>query len=204
MVALTGLIASWIIFPLIEELIGILWWIVPICILYVLPFGYPRRYFGLRAIPALKVPIVGLVWAVVTVALPLQVSGITFSDPIAQLLFFQRFLFVMALTIAFDIRDGLIDPPALRTIPQLFGDRAARWIAIGMIVVSILISFIINATDPISDRIAFHLLPVPGLLLSAILLHRSDRSRSEMYYGFTIDGLLILVPVLAWIGTLIG
>lgn len=204
MVLITSAIAFIIIYPLIEKLIGILWWIVPICLLYVLPFNYPRRYFGLRAIPALKVPIVGLVWAVVTVIMPERVADDPTSEPIVFLLFVQRLLFVMALTIAFDIRDAAIDPPALRTIPQMFGDHAARWIAIGMIVIAIIISFVLNATDRFSDRTAFHLLPVIGFVLSAILLHRSDRSRSEMYFGFTIDGMLILTPVLAWIGSQIG
>ena len=203
MVAITGSLSIIIIFPLIGKLIGILWWIVPVCLLYVLPFGYPKRYFGLRAIPALKVPIVGLVWSVVTVIMPATAADVQFSDRIVLLLFFQRFLFVMALTIAFDIRDSAIDPPGLRTIPQLFGDRSARWIAIAMIGISGGISIGLAMIDPHSDRIFVHLLPLIGMIISAFLLHRSDRSRSEMYFGFTIDGMLILLPVLAWIGMIL-
>ena len=199
----SGLISVIFILPLIEKLIGILWWIVPICLLYVLPFGYPKRYLGLRAIPALKVPIVGFVWAVVTVAMPLKLSGIAFSDPIASLLFIQRFLFVMALTIAFDIRDSAIDPPGLRTVPQLFGDRSARWIAIGMIAIAGLISIGLSVIDPFSDRIFMHLFPLIGMIISAILVQKADRTKPEIYYGFIIDGMLILVPLLVWIGAMI-
>ncbi len=201
MVAISGSLSIILILPLIGKLIGILWWIVPICLLYVLPFGYPQRYFGLRAIPALKVPIVGLVWAVVTVIMPATAADVHFSDRIVLLLFFQRFLFVMALTIAFDIRDSAIDPPDLRTVPQLFGDRSARWIAIGMIVISALVSIAFSLLDP--DHEYIHLFPLIGMIISAILLHRTDRSRSEMYFGFTIDGMLILLPVLAWFGSML-
>ena len=201
MVVITGSLSIIIILPLIGKLIGILWWIVPICLLYVLPFGYPRHYLGLRAIPALKVPIVGLVWSVVTVIMPSFAADMDLSDPIVVLLFIQRFLFVMALTIAFDIRDSAIDPPGLRTVPQLFGDRSARWIAIGMIVISALVSIAFSLLDP--DHGSVHLFPLIGMIISAILVHHADRNKPEIYYGFTIDGMLILLPVLAWIGSML-
>ncbi len=197
----SGLLSVIFILPLIEKLIGILWWIVPICLLYVLPFGYPKRYLGLRAIPALKVPIVGLVWSVVTVIMPATAADVHFSDRIVLLLFFQRFLFVMALTIAFDIRDVLIDPPRLRTIPQIFGDRGARWIAIGMLVISALVSIAFSLLDP--DHGSVHLSPLIGIFISALLVHHADRMKPEIYFGFTIDGMLILLPVLAWIGSMV-
>ena len=200
MVVISGSLSVIFIFPLIERLIGILWWIVPICLLYVLPFGYPKRYLGLRAIPALKVPIVGLVWAMVTVIMPGSVADDPSSDPISFFLFIQRFLFVMALTIAFDIRDSAIDPPGLRTVPQLFGDHGARWIAIGMIMIATGISIGLAIIDPVPDRMFMHLLPLIGMFFSATLVQHADRSKSEIYYGFIIDGLLILLPLLAWIG----
>ena len=203
LVAISGSLSVIFIFPLIGKLVGILWWIVPICLLYVLPFGYPKRYLGLRAIPALKVPIVGFVWAVVTVTMPSIAVGLEFTEPLAYLLFIQRFLFVMALTIAFDIRDSAIDPPGLRTVPQLFGDRGARWIAIGMIIIAAGISIGLAIIDPVSDRMFMHLLPLIGMFLSAILVHHADRSKPEIYYGFIIDGLLILLPLLAWIGSML-
>ena len=201
MVAISGLLSVIFIFPLIGKLVGILWWIVPICVLYVLPFGYPRRYFGLRAIPALKVPIVGLVWAVVTVVMPGSVADDPSSEPIIFFLFIQRFLFVMALTIAFDIRDSAIDPPGLRTVPQLFGDRGARWIAIGMIIIAASVSISFSLLDP--DHGSVHLLPLIGMIISAILVHFADRSKPEIYYGFIIDGLLIFLPLLAWMGSML-
>lgn len=187
--------------PLIPRLISILWWILPICLLYVVPFGYPNRYFGLRAIPTLKVPLVGLVWAVVTVILPGMAADDPASEPIIFFLFIQRFLFIMALTIAFDIRDSALDPPALRTIPQIFGDHIARWIAIGMVAIAIVISVFLAVIEKIPDRPSMHLLPVIGMLFSTMLVHHSDRTRPEIYFGFFIDGMLILLPLLAWIGS---
>ena len=202
LVILTGGIALLAILPLLGKLLGLLLWVVPICLLYVLPFGYPARHIGLRAIPAMKVPLVGLVWAMVTVCLPLRSAGVPLLEDRSMLLFLQRLLFVMALTIAFDIRDSTHDPPSLRTLPQLFGDHRARWIAIGMIALAGAISVFFSARGP--EPPAMHLWPLFGWLISSVLIHRSHRMMPELYFSFAIDGMLILVPVLAWIGSAIG
>lgn len=200
MVLITAVIAFGAIFPLIDRLIGILWWVVPICLLYVLPFGYPKRYFGLRAVPLLKVPLIGIVWCMITVVLPLRSADPALPDPIASLLMFRSILLIMALTIAFDIRDSKLDPPALRTIPQLLGDRGAKAVAIGMMVICMLIQLALSKIDLAYGTLMFHLFPIAGMVYATVLIGRSDRSKPEVFFGFTIDGMLILIPLLAQLG----
>ncbi len=202
MCSITGLIAFIAIMPLTSQLIGMLWWVVPICILYVLPFGYPERYFGLRAVPALKVPLVGIVWAVVTVAMPLRTIGLELDDPHVPLIFFSRVLLIMALTVAFDIRDAAIDPPGLHTIPQLLGDRGARGLAIAMMLVSAVLLFMLSRGLRPLYILSFFLV-ILGYAIATWLISKADRSRPEIFFGFTIDGMLILIPMLAWLGGMI-
>ena len=71
-----------------------------------------------------------------------------------------------------------------------------------MIALAGAISVFFSARGP--EPPAMHLWPLFGWLISSVLIHRSHRMMPELYFSFAIDGMLILVPVLAWIGSAIG
>ena len=64
------------------------------------------------------------------------------DEPLYYLALFERFLFIFAITIPFDVRDVNYDASDLATIPQYFGINTARWMALLAIFSSELILFV--------------------------------------------------------------
>ena len=90
---------------------------------YVMPFGKGK---SLRAIAKFKLFLIGFCWAGVTVLLPVIENDIALTKDII-IIFLQRFLFVLAITVPFDIRDLNFDSKFLMTLPQMFGvDKVKR------------------------------------------------------------------------------
>lgn len=85
---------------------------------YIIPFSKSRM--NLRSVSSLKLFLISFSWAGTTVLLPLIHHEINFSFN-SWLLFIQRFLLVIALTIPFDLRDVNYDKPEIKTLPQSIG-----------------------------------------------------------------------------------
>lgn len=109
---------------------------------YSTPFGKKgEQLFRLRQIPYLKVFLISLVWAMVTTLLPQIESDIPFDLTNISLIIAERFFFILAITIPFDIRDMSTDKESqLRTIPLKYGKEAAWKIAKTALVLFFLIS----------------------------------------------------------------
>lgn len=75
---------------------------------------------NLRTLSGLKIFIVALVWAGVTVILPLVASK-TVIETAHLLAFLQRLCLVLVLTLPFEIRDIPYDATGLQTFPQQLG-----------------------------------------------------------------------------------
>ncbi len=103
-------------------------------IFYVYPFR--GRFGGLRNLPGLKLFVISTVWAGVTVLFPLWVNELQFGER-AWVVFCQRFLLVLAITIPFDIRDLQLDEPDLATLPQIMGVNQSKILALGALSVLI-------------------------------------------------------------------
>ena len=85
-------------------------------------FMYP---FILRTIPYIKIYLIALVWCLSTVLLTATENNLVISiDVILSLI--SRFLFIVAITIPFDIRDIKFDALTLKTIPMLFGVEMSK------------------------------------------------------------------------------
>ena len=139
---------------------------------------------GLRDLPFIKIFIISAVWAYVLGVFPLLLSGNTLNW---DLVFIDKFCFILAITIPFDIRDLVFDAKEKKTIPMMFGIKGAKLIAI----VALAFSFYLNswyATNLIVLGCFY------GTVLLLILL--SNKKKSELYYSGLIDGLLIFSPLL--------
>ena len=109
-----------------------------VSIIYGLPiYKNGSHLFRLRDVPGLKIFLIAFVWAYVTEGLPALING----EPLYFLALFERFLFIFAITIPFDIRDLNYDASHLATIPQYFGVNNAKWMALFAIFSSELILF---------------------------------------------------------------
>jgi 4-hydroxybenzoate polyprenyltransferase len=165
---------------------------------YSLPiFSKGNQRFGLRNIPGIKSVLIALVWTMSCVLLPIleaeAQNHTVVSVPDTLMLICKRFLFIIALTIPFDIRDLFQDSQSgLKTIPVIFGKEGAylfcQLLLIGYLV--LLFLFRGNGFSPDFFGLAF------TTLLMGWLIFKSKREKDEYYYFFYMDGVLILQYVI--------
>lgn len=94
-------------------------------ILYSILIFCPEKHVsGLRKIPFLKNILIAVVWSAATVVLPVfqSIDKFYFND--IFLIFFERYFFIFALSIPFDIRDMEVDKQSgLKTVPILLNTQ---------------------------------------------------------------------------------
>lgn len=165
---------------------------------YALPiFYYNGKRLSLRNIPGLKLFLIALVWALSSVLLPimeLKNSGqIEISDYHIFILIAKRFLFIMAITIPFDVRDMFQDKVyGLKTIATVFGERKSLIACQLMLISYLVLLFLFRDNGFNNDFFAL----ATTILLSGWLIFKSKWQRNEYYYFFYLDGILILQYVI--------
>lgn len=161
---------------------------------YVFPFfGKKRR---LRDFNQIKIYLVALVWAWVTVVLPVVDSGLYLSWSLIAL-FVERALFVFAITLPFDIRDLRVDGhSSVATIPGVLGIQQSVNLALGLLLLAGLcvgISFYLGLyTLPITLLLLF------SYLLTALFLSRSNPERHDYFFSGLLDGTMVLQGALIY------
>lgn len=151
-----------------------------------LSLAYP---FWLRKIPFIKIFVISFAWTISTMFLLVIENEILITYNISLHLL-SRFLFVFAITIPFDIRDLRYDASKIKTIPLFFGDKKAKLIAI----FGLLICIIIAVFQQFQNNIFSSNFPALILLyfLTLVLVMRSDKKNSDMYFSFWVESLSIL------------
>lgn len=189
-------------FVLLWPLWPLAWkWLVPAIVLaffYITPFTTAGGHgIGLRSIPFLKAFLIAVLWAVVTVAVPLHLDPAGLSSFTIAATAAMRVPLILALAITFDIRDQANDDPGLRTVPLVFGTRGAKAIALFLLACS-------AAFEALFLRgIGYGTAAWPMLLgygYAAVLVVRARPVRDPIYYAFLVDGAMVLIPLLVWIG----
>ncbi len=172
--------------------------------LSVLSFGYSlpmftagNQKFGLRNIPGLKLLLIGITWALSVVLLPIfeaeNISHILISKSDILLLTTERFLFITAMAIPFDIRDLFQDHKlGLKTIPVVFGEKNA-YLLCQILLIGYLILLFLFRNHGFDNN--FFALTITSIL-AGWLIFRSKFKKNEYYYFFYVDGVLILQWVL--------
>ena len=113
-------------------------------LLYTVPF-FPKQK-NLRNWSGIKIYIVALCWAGVTLLLPLQNAGIEpYLD--VYLKFIQRFLLVIVLILIFEIIDLDEDDPHLKTLPQVIGIKNTKIFNIFLLFPFYVIEFLKKSVD---------------------------------------------------------
>jgi hypothetical protein len=152
---------------------------------YMVPLLF-KRGTNLRDMPHLKAYLIALVWAASTVILPATESDILFEERTLQMMA-SNFLFILALTIPFDIRDLPLDEETKKTIPQLLGIKVSKFVSMLLFCLSVFL---------IADEMGLIIALSCSGLIYAILLIFATPGRKELYFSFLIDGVLILHPLL--------
>ena len=148
----------------------------------VIPTG--DRWLRLKDVPGLKVILIAVVWAGATGWLP---AIETLEDPwnarVAQMVG-ARALFIVGITLPFDIRDMDRDARSgIATIPLWLGVDWTRRIAVGCIVA---FGFVSASQTPL----------VVSAVVTAGVVFAADRGRGELYYVAGLDGMMALQWVL--------
>lgn len=156
-----------------------------------------NHHFGLRSIPGAKIFIIAGVWACICVWLPiveLKSEGFIVSGADTFLLVSKRFLFIMAITLPFDIRDLYQDRIfRLKTIPILIGEKNALRLCQALLLIYLLFLFIF--AENINGSI---LALTVTIFLTSILIFNAKIKKNEYYYFLLLDGTLFLQFATVW------
>lgn len=164
-----------------------------------LTFFYGMKFPGLsksfRKIAGLKIFLIAFCFAGITVLVPLIQNEIEVSL-FVWMLFLQRFVFVLLITLPFDIRDVDYDSETLLTIPQYFGIRNAKIIGLTLgVFVLLLESFFCFQNFTIVLVI---------VSMSVVLLFRSGKKQSTYFSSFWVEAIPILWLLLLEINLMFG
>ncbi len=195
-VALFSLIPLFFLISIQSRILLIFLSLISFC--YSMPiFSIGDQKFGLRNIPGLKQFLISLVWTMSTALLPileaqdLHLSTINMRD--TTILIAERFLFIAALSIPFDIRDLFEDKQSgLKTVPVVWGEKRAYLFCQILLAGYVLLLLLFRNNGFNADFWALTL----TVDLTAWLIFKSKWEKNEYYYFFFVDGVLILQYVL--------
>ncbi len=153
-------------------------------------YNLPFSNLGLRAIPFLKLFLIAFVWAGSSIGLLLVVHHDLFAY---KLLFLSVFIFVVGITIPFDIRDTDFDEKELKTIPQVIGIRNSKWLASFGLILSGLFFYL--EFGELNNFVMSWLIMIGFALLLAI---NSNEKKSGFYYSFWMESCSFL-PLLIYL-----
>jgi 4-hydroxybenzoate polyprenyltransferase len=89
-----------------------------------------KTIFRLREVPFIKIFIISIVWSLTSIMLPAVEASVDLKSGNILLMMIERFLFVFAITIPFDIRDMESDGKSgLKTLPLIVGESVSLKLA---------------------------------------------------------------------------
>lgn len=176
---------------------AILWLMLAafLTVIYSFPFShFKMKAFDIRRIPGLKNLLIAFVWTLVTAYIPTRLAAT--EGHLIQLIFtlIERFVFVYALTIPFDLKDIEEDQwQGLRTLPIVLGMTNAKRLSLFLVQIYILIGIIQFILLQEFDQ----LMVVAGTGIATLVVLQSKKlSTLELYYPLWVDGTILLYGVL--------
>ncbi|MCK5700591.1 MAG: hypothetical protein KAI29_05545, partial [Cyclobacteriaceae bacterium] len=135
------------------------------------------------SIPIVKIFLIAYVWSSMSSFLPAVITHEQVFTSQIILVFIAHLLFIISITLPFDIRDFQVDNKnALLTFPQLIGIIPTKLLAIVCLFIFTLI--ISNITQ------TWYILYFS--LFTSVLILNSSVKRKEYYFTFYLDGTIIL------------
>jgi 4-hydroxybenzoate polyprenyltransferase len=178
-----------------KEVLLVLTPIAIITFFYSIPlFKQKNRWFRLRDIPYLKLFLIAAVWSSTTILLPVIHSPIKFANDHVSFMLIERFFFILAITIPFDIRDMQTDQQlGLKTLPHILKPSHSYQLAI----VCVLVFWTISIFHYDDEKYQSILIPISISALSTVYVLSSEKIRTLSYYHYGIlDGTMILQGLL--------
>ena len=166
---------------------------------YVIPFlGFKKsRKLRLRDLNWIKIFLIAIVWAYVTVILPIiEVRSVSWSD---LLIFVERAVFIFMITLPFDIRDLKVDQyNNVKTIPAVYGIPFTMKLVLASLIFLLILASANYLFVPDSP-IYFAAFGLWLSLISTYIFIRISIDKTDDYY-FTglLDGTMWLQFVCVW------
>lgn len=152
-------------------------------IFYYLPLNFKNKGKGLRELPFLKPFWVALTWTYVSTVLPALYMNALNKESLSLTL--SRFLFLLSLTLVFDVKDRETDATrGLKTLAQKMSFNRLRILALFCLGLSAL--FILNLQHTI---LFAWLLSLAATSLALLFMKKKS---GEIYYDLCLDGQLLL------------
>lgn len=169
--------------------------IIPIILsaAYILPILPNNK--RLRDIPYIKIFLIAVCWSLFTCIIPLWT---TIHSSVIAILAVERILFVVAITIPFDIRDQKIDNGQnVQTIATRLGTSNSQLLSITLLLIS---SFILLWCKYYSIISGFYFFPlIITYIISVLLITNADSEKEDTFFTGWIDGLLIIPLIIVMI-----
>ena len=150
---------------------------------YVIPFPWNKsNSITLRGVAFLKLFLIAISYAGITVLFPL----INYSIEVESneiITFIQRFLFIVAITIPFDIRDLNFDNKNLKTLPQVIGIQKSKVVGLFFLMLFLGLEFFKNSTEA-NYRINFII-----ALISLFFLLKATHDQNKYYSAFFVESI---------------
>ncbi|MBK9271758.1 MAG: UbiA family prenyltransferase [Saprospiraceae bacterium] len=199
--AVAGIIVS-----LLLVKIEVFIFVIPLAIvtyLYSFPIKINSHFaFRLRNLPYLKIFLIAWVWSCTTVILPVVFSKSDFTSIQLMSIWIMRFLFVLAITIPFDIRDLKADRLAgIKTIPTLVGEQKAIQLS-SLILILVFMLSIIN--DAIHQTYGIGVAIAVSMIVGLVAIRNSKIRKLSYYHYGILDGCILLQSILVIIADHIG
>lgn len=154
---------------------------------YVIPLkGITKTNTSLRMVSGVKIFLIAFCWAGITVLFPLINYETVFSMDV-WVVFLQRFLFVLVITIPFDIRDLGHDEDTLKTIPQVLGLQNAKRLGLFLLMLFLGLTFLRSSIT--YEQIRIELIVS---VISLLFLIKSKPKQSKYYSAFFVESIPII------------
>src|SRR5690606_18368584 len=154
-----------------------------------LTFFYAVPFFknkNLRRLSGIKIFVVAMVWACVTVIVPVSACEVGISLDVL-ITFFQRILVVVALLLPFEIRDVRYDAQNLKTLPQQIGVRNTKLLGQGVLLFCLVLEIFKKNAEV---AYIFSLLLFCVFLGWLILISKKEQTR--YFASFWVEGLPLM------------
>jgi 4-hydroxybenzoate polyprenyltransferase len=150
-----------------------------------------KKYaFKLREISYLKIFLISFIWSVSTILLPVIQTGGEIINLNIILLFSERFLFIFAIALQFDIRDMPADSRSgLKTIPLLIGRKSTEILSF----LSLSAGFMVSVFHYQTENVSFILWPLGiSFIITLMLIKIRFFNKTSGYFYHILDATVLL------------
>lgn len=170
--------------------------IIPAFISLAYVFPVFKGNLRIRDFNYVKIFLIALVWAWVTVLLPALEWG-KIAELSTWMMAAERFVFIFSITLPFDIRDLKIDEQSeVKTIPARIGIPRTKYLAYGCLLLMLVFS---SLNVYLNFYNYSHLLALSiSALTTGVFIYFSDHVEHDYYFTGLMDGTMVLQFLLVW------